>query len=172
MAQSVREALSLDRVVFVPARRSPFKDEGGSAPAETRLEMVEAAIEGDPAFAASRIELDRPEPSWTVDTLRQLSELHPDARLTLLMGVDQWRSFGDWKEPLEIARLARLAVFARDGDAPEIDSELDVVPTVVPVRRLDLSSTELRARVGRGDSIRYLVPAAVQSVIQVKKLYR
>ena len=172
VAQDVREALSLDRVTFVPARRSPFKSEGDSAPAEARLAMVEAAIANDPAFTASRLELDRPEPSWTVDTLRQLRELHPDARLTLLMGVDQWRSFREWKDPLEIGRMARIAVFARNGEAPEDYPDRAVVPTVVKVRRLDLSSTELRARIGRGESIRYLVPAAVRSVIDENELYR
>ena len=171
VAQDVREALSLDRVIFVPARRSPFKDDAGTEPAEHRLRMVEAAVEGDPSFSVSRLELDRPEPSWTVDTVRELRTLHPGARITLLMGVDQWRHFREWKDPLEIARLARIAVFARNGETPEDYPDRAVVPTVVKVRRLDLSSTELRARLGRGESIRYLVPDAVRSLIEHENWY-
>lgn len=171
VAQDVRESLSLDRVIFVPARRSPFKSEGGSAPAEDRLAMVEAAVDGDPDFEVSRLELDRPEPSWTVDTLRALLARHPKARLTLIMGVDQWRSFSDWKDPLEIAGLARIAVFARDGEDPGEFPGGQVVPISVAVRRLDLSSTELRKRLGTGDSIRYLVPESVRTYIRDHRLY-
>lgn len=171
VAQDVRESLGLDRVIFVPARRSPFKADGGSAPAENRLEMVRAAIEGDSDFEVSRLELDRPEPSWTVDTLRSLQEQNPEARLTLMMGVDQWRSFSDWKDPLEIASMARIAVFARDGEEPGAFPGAEVVPTVVGVRRLDLSSSELRERLRTGDSIRYLVPESVRAYIRANRLY-
>lgn len=171
VAQDVRESLSLDRVIFVPARRSPFKSEGGSAPAEARLAMVTAAIDGDPDFEVSRLELDRPEPSWTVDTLRALRLEHPEARFTLMMGVDQWRSFSDWKDPLEIAAMARIAVFARDGEQPGEFPGAKVVPDVVGVRRLDLSSTELRERLRAGDSIRYLVPESVRACIRANRLY-
>ncbi len=171
VAQDVREALSLDRVLFIPARRSPFKTDGGSASAEHRLAMVEAAIEGDPTFEASRLELDRPEPSYTIDTVQQLREAYPGSRLTVLMGVDQWRSFRDWKDPRELARVARIAVFARNGEAPEDYPDRAVVPTVVAVRRLDLSSTEVRERVGRGESLRYLVPRGVREIIANEQLY-
>ncbi len=171
VAQDVRESLSLDRVIFVPARRSPFKSEGGSASAEHRLAMVERAIDGDPDFEVSRLELDRPEPSWTIDTLRALLSQHPKAQLTLIMGVDQWRSFSDWKDPLEIAGMARIAVFARDGEEPGGYPGGEVVPISVGVRRLDLSSTELRERLGSGDSIRYLVPDSVRGYIRAHRLY-
>lgn len=171
VAQDVREALGLDRVIFVPALQSPFKRDAGNAPAELRLAMVQAAIAGDPNLGALRIELDRPAPSWTVDTLRSLHERYPGARLTLLMGVDQWRSFAEWKDPREIGRLARIAVFARNGEAPGDFPDRAVVPTVVAVRRLDLSSTELRERLRSGESIRYLVPESVRELIRAKGLY-
>lgn len=172
VARDALEALSLDRVLFVPAHRSPFKAGDGGTPAETRLEMVERAVADDPGFEVSRIEVDRPAPSYTVDTLRSLAEREPGVRWTLLLGADQWASFGDWKEPREIARLARIAVLTREGrDPAEVDPGVDVPWTSVPVTRLDVSSTELRERVASGRTVRHRVSEAVRAFIESKELY-
>lgn len=171
-ARDAMEHLGLDRVLFVPAHRSPFKDSGTTSSTGLRLEMVTRAVEADPGFEVSRIEVDRDPPSYTVDTLRRLGEAEPGVRWTLLLGVDQWRSFGAWKAPTEIARLARVAVLAREGQDPAaVDPGVDVPWVAVPVTRLDVSSSELRERVRRGRSLRHLVPDAVREFIESKELY-
>lgn len=167
-----REHLGLDRIVFLPARRSPFKpaDEGTSA--EDRLTMVQLAVAGDPGFGVSRVEMDREPPSYTVDTLRHLATEQPAVRWTLLVGVDQWASFARWREPQEIGRLARIGVLTREGQDPgAVDPGVDVDWVRVPVTRIDISSSALRERLRRGRSVRYLVPESVREFIESKELY-
>lgn len=170
VAQDALEALGLDAILFVPARVSPFKTESESTPAAVRLAMLEAAVADHPAFRIWDGELRRSGPSYTVDTLESLRVQYPDASLTLLMGVDQWRSFDGWKDPKRILELARVGVMERVG----VPAEGQGPPwphVAVPVRRIDVSSTEVRERVGGGRSIRYLVPESVRARIQESRLY-
>jgi nicotinate-nucleotide adenylyltransferase len=172
VAQDTLERLGLDRIRFVPARVSPFKvEEAGATPPELRMEMVEAAIAGHPAFEASRVELERAGPSYTVETLRELRRAHPGMRLTLLLGGDQWSAFRRWREPDAILELARVAVFGRSGADLEPLEGLRLPHCTVPVTRIDLSSTAIRERVRRGRSIRYLVPEPVRLLIEANGLY-
>lgn len=171
-ARDALEHLGLDRVRFVPAHRSPFKGAQAASPAAARLEMVARAVGSDPGFEVSRVEVDRAPPSYTVDTLRRLGEDEPHVRWTLLIGVDQWTSFGDWKEPTEIGGLARIAVLTREGQDPKgVDPGVDIPWVPVPVTRLDISSSQLRERVRRGRSLRHLVPDPVREFIESKELY-
>lgn len=110
VAQDVLEALSLDRVIFVPAGRPPHKSFEGITPAPLRLRMVRSAVEGDPRFDVSDLELRREGPSYTVDTLQALREQESDADLFLILGADQWAGFGGWRDPEGIAGLARIVV--------------------------------------------------------------
>lgn len=171
-ARDALETLGLHRVLFVPAHRSPFKTgDDGTSPA-VRLAMVEEAVADDAEFEVSRVEVDRPAPSFTVDTLRILARREPDVEWTLLLGVDQWAAFGEWREPREIARLARIAILTRDGrDPAAVDPGVEVPWTTVPVTRLDVSSSELRARAAAGRTLRHLVPDAVRAFIESKELY-
>ncbi len=166
------EQLGLDAVWFVPARRSPFKAEGDSSPAETRLAMVARATEGAPDFDVSRVEVERPAPSYMVDTLRALTAREPGVRWTLLIGADQWRDFVAWKDPEGIADLARIAVMARDGVRPEDAGSHPDLPWVeVPVTRIDISSSSVRRRVAAGRSVRHMVPDTVHAFIESNGLY-
>jgi nicotinate-nucleotide adenylyltransferase len=177
-ARDVAAALDLHEVLWIPARRSPHKDDTPGSSGEIRLRMVAAAIEEDPLFTASDLELRRPEPSYTVDTLRQLShsagDLKPD--LFLIMGVDQFRRFGEWRAPDEISRLATLVVMDREGaslaslDGAAPHGELRRIR--VPVRRVDVSSTGVRAAVEEGRAFDHLVPPGVVSIIRSEGLYR
>lgn len=177
VAQDVRDALDLDEMWFVVAARPPHKvgaaaegDRGASA--ETRVRMVEAALGDDPCMRASRVELDRPGLSYTADTLRAVRRQEPGAELSLVIGADQLRAFGTWKEPEEIARLARLTVMGREGTgASTADVPLDIEYDTVEVTRIDVSSTLVRRRVAEGRSIRYLVPEAVRRIIESEGLY-
>lgn len=178
-AQDVHEALGLGRVLFVPAGVPPHKRDLRITDAGIRLRMVRAAVEGDPRMDVSALEVEREGPSWTVDTLRTLRERAPDRPLFLILGADQWASFGSWREPAEILRLATPVLLAREGEHPaEVDPGLPpgVAPPAGEVRelrvtRVDLSSSELRRRVREGRPIRYLVPEGVRRIIEHEKLY-
>jgi nicotinate-nucleotide adenylyltransferase len=172
VAQDALEILGLDRLLFVPAGMPPHKDQAEVSPARIRAAMVRAGAGDDPRFGVDELELRRPGPSWTVDTLRALAGRDGEHELVLLMGVDQLAGFHLWREPEEVVRLARVAVMAREGEDPAVvDAGLALEPLVVPVTRMDISSTRIRARVREGRSIRYLVPDAVLRIIREHRLY-
>jgi len=170
VAVEALEQLDLQRLIFVPAAVPPHKAERVQATGPQRLAMMRAAVAGDPSFEVSDLELQRGGTSYTVDTLRQLRERDPDAELVFLLGIDQFRTFESWREPEEIVRLARLAVFERGGEQFVPDTRYPAVR--LPITRLDLSSTQIRRRVAAGLEIRYHVPQRVQRVIEEQGLYR
>ena len=178
IAQDAWARLPLDRVLFVPAAVPPHKMGAVCTAPDLRMEMVRAAIGGDDRFEASPIELERAGPSYTVDTLRELAKRQPAAELFLLLGADQFREMGTWRDPAEISRLARLVVIPRGGAdaAPKDDDVRRVLPAEARVTRLDatrmdVSSTEIRRRRAAGEPIRYLVPDDVLRVIERERLY-
>jgi nicotinate-nucleotide adenylyltransferase len=165
LARAAREELGLDRVIFVPAHASPHKTGDFSNTGEERLTMVRLAIDGEDGFELSDIELHRPPPSYTVDTLRELRTAHRKDELVLLIGADNVAKFDTWREPEEIRRLAQIAVLDRAGAAASHQWPV--------VRRLvDISSTDIRARVAAGRSIRYLTPGSVCDYITAQGFYR
>lgn len=170
VASDACRALGLDRVVWVPSAVPPHKRDTVQAPAEARLEMVRAAVDGDPRFEACDIELRRPGPSYTVDTLRELAALHPGAELVLLIGADNLREIPTWRDPEGILALARVAVLSRDGAGVPPDAPIPA--TAVRVTRVDVSATEVRRRAAAGETIRYLVPDAVRALVERRGLYR
>lgn len=170
VASDVFEGLGLDRLVFIPSAVHPFKGARVRASALVRAEMVRAAIRGDDRFEVDELEMHRPGPSYTVDTLRVLRGRFPDAELFLLVGADNVRELHLWREPREIVRLARLAAVSRGGEPVAQDPALPVV--TVPVTRVDISSTEVRRRAAAGESIRYLVPDPVLEIVLRERLYR
>lgn len=172
VARDAGEQLGVDHMLLVVAAQPPSKLGGPLSAAAVRYAMVQAAVRGDPVLEASDVELRRAGPSWTIDTLRELRARHPAAELFLLIGVDQWREFATWKDPHGVAALASVVVLARDGQDPAAaDPGLGLPCRPLPVRRIDLSSTELRARVRAGRSIRDLVPEAVRTIIEREGLY-
>ncbi len=171
LAEWAREALRLDRVLFVPAGRPPHKRRADLSSPADRLAMTRAAVRGHPAFAVSALEARRRGPSFTIDTLRTLHAHHPDVELVLLMGADSLDEFESWREPDEIARLATLAVAIRPGarrPRPRAGWRLRWLDNP----GLAVSSSALRARVRSGRSVRFLVPDAVARVIARRGLYR
>jgi nicotinate-nucleotide adenylyltransferase len=176
VAESARDELGLERVLFVPAGEPPHKRDRIITPGEDRLAMVEAAIAGNPAFEASRIEIDRPGPSWTADTLATLAA--PDRRLALIVAADSFLELATWHEPLRVLQLATLVVTPRDGYPAADATYLERAFPGVEARavfldgpRLRLSASELRARAAVGRSLRYLVPDAVAAYIGDHSLY-
>jgi nicotinate-nucleotide adenylyltransferase len=167
VAQEVHHCLALDRVLWVPAAVPPHKRDQEITAGPTRLEMVRAAIAGDERFEACDLELRREGPSYTVDTLRELRASRPDDELFLIMGADQLAELDTWREPDQVRRLATVVAFARDGDQAKPGEGA----RIVRVPRLDVSSTELRRRVGAGEPLGYLVPGGVESMIRRAGLY-
>jgi nicotinate-nucleotide adenylyltransferase len=169
VAQDALESMGLDLMYFVPARLSPFKTDRPGTDPGIRSALLESALAGHPSMRVWRGELERPAPSFTVNTLEELRGAHPGAELFLFMGTDQWASFRDWKDPERIAGLATLCVIGRRGDAdPGVDG---FEARSVTTRRMDVSSTEVRARVAAGRSIRFLVPESVRRGIEQHQLY-
>jgi nicotinate-nucleotide adenylyltransferase len=175
-AEEVREALGLERVLFVPAGIPPHKPGRLITAPHHRLAMVELAIAGNPAFEVSRVELDRTGPSYTVDTL---DALVPGRDLTLILSAESFRGLPSWQRPERILALARLAIVPRGGLAPPGKGWLEehfpgIAARIVELDapRLRLSATDIRSRVAAGRSIRYLVPDAVIGYIGDHDLYR
>jgi nicotinate-nucleotide adenylyltransferase len=176
-AQEAVLKLGLETVLFVPTGQAPHREIEQDPGAEVRVEMCELAIAGDERLSVSRAEVDRPGPSYTVDTLRQLREQQPDDELVLILGGDQAASLPTWREPEEVLRLATVAAVQRTGTSREAIAvkiaRLKGAARVVlfDMLRIDVSSSLVRHRVAAGKPIRYLVPHAVADLIAERSLY-
>ena len=167
------DRLELDRVIFVPSARPPHKRGDDVTSVEHRLEMVRLAIEGDPRLAVSDLEARRPEPSYTIDTIRQFrSELGEAERLFFVMGGDSLAQFFTWKDPLDLLAACEFVVVPRPGVGPD-EGDPRILEKVhrLDAPLIDISSSDIRERVRTGRSIRYLVPEAVRDYIEKKNLY-
>ncbi len=173
LAGMVRERFGLDRVLWIPNSRSPFKTGEELAEAADRLAMIRAATEGDAAFSISEIEIWQRGASYTVDTLRKLREEHPDAAFRLIVGSDQLPEFFRWREPEEIVRRAPLIVFPRGGyEQAAAPAGFEKYVEFADTPLIDLSSTDIRERIRAGRSVRYMAPPAVLEIIEERGLYR
>ena len=172
IAEAARRRARLDEVVFVPARRNPLKEQEPSVSAEDRCEMVRRALASAPGLHVSRIEVDRPGPSYTVETLRAFAR--DDVALFFLLGVDALRDLLRWRESSEVLRLATVLAAKRPG-APEPDlaamRALGARVEFLDAPLVDLSSRELRAYARSGGSLRYLVPEAAWRYAAERGLY-
>lgn len=176
IAETARQAFALDQVVFVP-NRQPALDKGRTvSPADDRCAMTTLAIASNPHFALSRVELDRPGPSYTLDTVRHFRPLCPDpAALFFILGADAVRDLRRWHEPDALLASCRFLAAARPGfDLASLraDAALWARVDVLPVPLLEISSTDLRRRVREGRSVKYLLPEAVEEYIREQGLYR
>ena len=194
--ESLRERLALDRVLLVPSGVPPHKGRQGLAEPLHRYAMVSLAVAGHPALQVSPVEVERPGPAYSVDTLERLAADCPASRLVFLMGSDTFLDLPTWRTPERLGTLATLAVGVRAGAAfdpaspasqavlarlgrsgwrrlpPESPQALapgDVA--LVEACSLPVSARELRARLARGESVRYLVPPAVADYIAQHRLY-
>jgi nicotinate-nucleotide adenylyltransferase len=176
-AQEVAWRLHIDRVLFLPARQNPLKRGEPSSSAEDRCEMVALAVADNPIFELSRLDLDRPPPSYTADLLRALQS--PEHELFFLVGADILPELPKWREPQQIVQLARLVVVNRPGaPSPDMERVEAVLPGVrervdrVQIPGVDVSSREIRKRVAAGRPIRYLTPPTVVRYVIDRRLYR
>ena len=171
LAESAREQLQLDKVLFVPAAIAPHKRGQESAPATARIEMLKLAIGGNTALEISLLEIDRGGVRYTVDTLNAIRDKYPDAELILLVGGDTLADMPNWKDPEKIATCARIAVVDRVGVHSDslVIGGAEVLRVSMPL--MDLSSREIRDRVARGESICYRLPRGVEQYILHTGLY-
>lgn len=165
MAGAAREALRLDRVLFIPTGAPKYR-RPAIASGEQRIAMLELALAGNEKFGIDARELAPGASGYTVDTLRALRSELGDVALYLLMGADQYVKLGSWHRPDEVARLARIAVFARPG------VELDEKVRLIPMEPMQVSASEIRARAARGEELSALVPPPVANYIVRHRLYR
>jgi len=176
-AQEAHRELGLDRVLMIPARIPPHKPVEHEPGAEHRLELCRLAIEGDGRFEASALELSRGGPSYTVDTLSELTANDPQSELYLIVGGDIAAGLHRWREPARVLELATVAVAKRRGTArSSVDAALELLPggeraQFFSMPRIGVSSTLVRRRVRSSQPIRYLVPDAVAGYIAEHRLY-
>ncbi len=183
IAEQVAEALTLDHVYFVPAAQPPHKAGQPVSPAADRAEMVQLAISGNPRFAFSRIELERPGPSYSVDTAQELvdeaARQGVEREIFFILSTEALAGLPGWRDPWRLLSLCRVAVVPRMGVAFPDRSWLE---TRFPGRAarvhcvettpLSYSASDIRARVVSGRSVRYLVPPPVEAYIRDHRLYR
>ena len=175
VAKNVADALQLHRLLWIPAGEPPHKVQHEVTIRSLRLEMVFAAAACDARFEVSEAETERAGPSYTVDTLSALRREFPQATLYFIVGADEYDALGSWRAPEQILELARLAVMDRGGARAA-----DTIPNVagadaadfVPVERIDISSTQVRAHVSTGHDPADLVPTGVAAIIEREGLYR
>jgi nicotinate-nucleotide adenylyltransferase len=167
VARDALEQLALDRVIFIPAGLSPHKLDVAPSAAVVRREMVAAAITDEPGFAIDDSELRQDGPSYTIDTVERIRAAHSDAKLFYLIGEDNLGKLPTWHRYADLNRLVEFVVFARGENGGGAPGKFRVLE-----RRIDISATDIRLRVARGQSIRYLVPEAVGSLIAAHHLYQ
>jgi nicotinate-nucleotide adenylyltransferase len=183
IAEEVWATLKLSEMVFIPAGQPPHKPGRQITDAEQRMTMVDLAIASNPHFSSSRIEIDRPGPSYLADTLHLLrKQWGNEVGLSFVIGWDSLEDLHKWYHPQDIlATLDHLVAVRRpghvipDGYHEQLEQHLPGIHTrllVVPVPQLDISSTDLRQRVAEGRPITYQTPSAVERYILEQKLYR
>lgn len=169
-AINVRHELDLDVVLMVVANEPWQKvDVRRVSPAADRLAMVEAAVVDDEGIQASDIELRRGGPSYSIDTIEELSSRRPDAELFLILGADAAAGLDTWERAEELDQLCQIVVVDRPGTVGVAPRRFSVRRVEVP--RLEVSSTDLRARVRDGRPTTYLLPPAVRDMIVARELY-
>ncbi len=182
LAELCREQCSLDEVWFVPAARPPHKQGEPLANGLERVAMLELAIGGHVPFVVSHLEIERDGLSYSVDTLRDIARLRSDAELFFLMGADSLADWQHWRAPDEICRLATPVVVRRVGSPPpsldafrpfaDADQLRRIAENQVQAPLIELSSSDIRQRVGAGLSIRFQTPRAVEKFIQTNGLFQ
>jgi len=164
LAREAREILALEKIIFVPAAISPGKD-SPIASAEMRLSMLRAAIEGESGFMVDECELNRPPPSYTIDTVEEIRRREDDSEIYYLIGEDNLSALASWHRFEQLQKMVCFVVLDRTGRQTNH-------PYQVVHRRIDISATEIRKRIASGRSIRYLVPPAVEEIIRRSNLYQ
>ncbi len=192
-AESAREAMALDQRICVPSRIPPHKARPGITAAADRFRMIQRAVQKEPAFEASRVEVEREGPSYTVDTMAEIKQAFPAAEISFITGIDSFREIQTWRNWRELLQTFSFIVHGRPGyvlagareaipepirstlvelrDGSRLPSEFGRAIYLIQAVCLNISSTEIRAMVRAGRSIRYLVPPEVEAYIAEHRLF-
>ncbi len=179
LAEYSREALDIDHVLFVPVADHPVKRGELRLPVVHRLAMLKLAINDNPNFSISRVDIDRNGPHYSADTIKLIREQYPQAELYFVMGGDNLRALPTWERAPDLFRCCRLAVMKRADEDITPDMHEEVLPGLsdkvdivdVPMLSVWLSSTVVVSRLRAKRSVRYLVPDAVLDYINDNDLY-
>lgn len=177
IAELAREEFALETILFVPAGIPAHKKGYSVSDAAVRWKMTCAAIEGNPAFQASRVEIDRPGPSYAVDTIRLLCAERPGQKPYFITGMDAILEILTWDRAAQLPGLAEFVACARPGNHSR--QALDDLPAAfrehihfMRTPLVEISSTAIRARIAGGRTVRYMTPEAVRRIIEVERLYQ
>ncbi|MDW2886295.1 nicotinate-nucleotide adenylyltransferase [Exiguobacterium artemiae] len=168
IAEQAKEQLQLDAVWFLPAKLPPHKQSTVTSAAK-RLQLVREAVRDNTEFSVSEIEFERETKSYTFDTIQELKRRYPEHAFFFLIGADSLVSLGTWHRSEELYKEIEFGAVARPGSRYLIPEGARVTAVDMPL--LEVSSTDIRQRVARGRSIRYLVPEPVRQLIEEWKLY-
>lgn len=168
IAQSVLEEFDLQTVFFIPAGNPPHKNK--FTPYQIRFQMTEAAIKNNPRFRVSDIEHRLSGKTYTIDVVRALQNEH-SGQMNLIIGSDQWDEFNTWKTPKNLVQLCNIIVVPRPGHSLDGLSRRRKKIKIAHTPAIELSSTTIRKKIARNESIQYLVPPEVLKIIQKRKLY-
>lgn len=172
-AESVKQIAGLDNILFVPSYITPHKNEGEEHLSHHRFEMIKLAVQNNPSFQVSDIEISKNEISYTITTLEYLLSKHPGDKFSIIIGMDNYITFHLWKDPKRILQIASLIVMNRPQYPRKVNELIGTTNTsFVDVPNIEISSSEIRQRVKEGKSIKYLVPERVERYILTHNLYK
>jgi nicotinate-nucleotide adenylyltransferase len=176
LAIEILEKRGLDAVWFIPANKSPFKMEASPTEPQTRLKMCQLALEGLKQFSVLDDEVLRPTPSYTIDTINEIQKRFPKDQFYLILGDESLQGFSHWKDPQKILEKVELLIGTREGkNLNDFQDPPWLFPAVkkgwTPIRRLEISSTEVRQRVKNKLPISHLIPHKVVDYISKNSLY-
>ena len=180
LAEDSKEILNLDEVIFMPSGNPYMKRDSDLLDGEIRARMTELALEGNPYFSLSRLELERKGPTYTRDTIAQLKAMDPDARYYFLLGADNLLTLETWKDPAFIMQNCVIAVSVRGTGTEEklkkiaahLIYEYQADIRILPSRFIDISSSEIRKKIRSQKNVQYFVPEKVLAYIKEKGLYQ
>jgi len=177
LAEHTVEQLELDKVLWVPAGDPPHKQGEKLSPIENRIEMLELALAGNPAFSLSRVDAERPGPHYTVDMVRVIAEIYPESDLFFLMGGDSLDDLMSWHKPEQLITLSNIAVMHRPSTQVDMVRLEKVLPglservEILDAPLVEIASSVIRDYCAGGRSIRYMLPDAVRKYIDEHMLY-
>jgi nicotinate-nucleotide adenylyltransferase len=180
LALELREKKELDEVWFIPSLLSPFRQHESLLSSDHRLKILEIALQDIPFFKICNLELMRPAPSYTIDTIKQIKKLYPKEQFSLLFGEDSLMRFREWKEPLEIVRHVPLHIGSRHHSdllkrLPTLGLNEEIAAAIrkglIPTRQMEISSTWVRERLKKRLFCAHLLPGKVLDYISENQLY-
>ncbi|QSR87006.1 nicotinate (nicotinamide) nucleotide adenylyltransferase [Candidatus Methylacidiphilum infernorum] len=168
-AMDCLEQISLNKIIFMPCARSPFKKQNPVASALQRLEMIQLAIQPFKNFEVSSFEVQSPAPSYSIRTVQEFHKLYPHAELFWIIGSDQVPGLPRWKDYAELIQIVKFIVVSRSNYYPY--EKRDYLVPLPKIRYVDISSTEIRERVKKDLPIFHLLPQAVSQYIKENSIY-